>query len=380
MCEIANAGECEDMLPAKAYRAKALREALMERRFGWSSAVLLAAVGCGGAQHRPTASPSGTTTTNATTRTIALPGAPAGGVTLDYLAYDRSHRRVWVPAGNTGSVDVIDVDNGEVRRLDGFVTQDVERHGHKRTVGPSSATVGDGVVFVGNRGDFNVCEFDGASLQKGPCAKLDAMPDGLAYVASTKEVWVTTPRDKSVTVLDAAAPGTLAVKTKISLDGEPEGYAVDDDRGVFYTNLEDKDRTLTLDIKTHQVAKAWLPGCGEDGPKGLALDHARNFLIVACADRVKVLDAGHDGTELSAVPTGDGVDNIDYVEARHAVYAGAGRAAKLTVATVDATGKLTPESVVPTANGARNAVVTDDGVAYLTDAPDGKILVVTLHR
>lgn len=351
----------------------------MERRFVLSAAVLLAAVSCGGAQHRPTARASATTT-NAMTRTIALPGAPAGGVTLDYLAYDRSHRRVWVPAGNTGSVDVVNVDNDEVRRLDGFITQEVERHGHKRTVGPSSATVGEGVVFVGNRGDFSVCGFDGASLQKGACAKLDAMPDGLAYVASTKEVWVTTPRDKSVTVLDARAPGTLAVKTKIPLDGEPEGYAVDDDRGLFYTNLEDKDRTLTIDVKTHRLAKTWLPACGEDGPKGLALDRARNFLIVACADRVKVLDAGHDGTELSAVPTGDGVDNIDYVEARHAVYAGAARAATLTVATVDATGKLTPESVVPTANGARNAVVTDEGVAYLTDSPDGKILVVTLHR
>ena len=29
------------------------------------------------------------------------------------------------------------------------------------------------------------------------------------------------------------------------------------------------------------------------------------------------------------------------------------------------------------ANGARNAVVTEDGVAFLTDAPEGKILVVT---
>ncbi|MCU1277864.1 MAG: methylamine dehydrogenase heavy chain family protein [bacterium] len=203
------------------------------------------------------------------------------------------------------------------------------------------------------------------------------MPDGLAYVESAKEVWVTTPRDKSINIVDVSTPGTLTIKQKISFDGEPEGYAVDDARGIFYTNLEDKDRTLSIDIKSKQIVKTWLPSCGEDGPKGLALDHAANFLFVACADKVKVLDAGHDGKELSLLATGDGVDNIDYVEARRELFVGAGRAARLTVASVDAQGKLTAAAVVTTSNGARNPVASDDGTAYLTDSPEGKILVVT---
>jgi hypothetical protein len=189
---------------------------------------------------------------------------------------------------------------------------------------------------------------------------------------------VTTPRAKSIVILDAASPNALTVKGKIDFAGEPEGFVVDEARGVFYTNLEDKDRTLAIDIATRQIAHTWMPGCGEDGPKGLALDRALNFLFVACADRTKVLDAGHDGKELSSLATGDGVDNIDYIEARHELYAGAGRAAKLTVATVDAKGKLTASASVATAKGARNAVVTDEGVAYLTDSAGGKILIVTL--
>ena len=339
--------------------------------------LLLSLIGCGTAgQHPPAAMPA-----TKALHAIALPGAPAqGGVLLDYIAYDRGHRRVWIPAGNTGSVDVINVDTGELTRIEGFATSELERHGHKRTVGPSAAAVGDGVVYVGNRGDSTVCAVDAATLQKGACAKIDSMPDGLAYVASAKEVWVTTPRDQSITVLDASAPGALPVKTKMSFEGEPEGFVVDDERGLFYTNLEDKDRTLAIDIKTHRVGKTWLPACGEDGPKGLALDRGRNFLLVACADRVKVLDAGHDGKELSAIVTGDGVDNIDYLEARHAVYAAAARAAKLTVAVVDAAGTLKSEAVVPTAAGARNAVVTEDGVAYLTDGPDARILVIAPPR
>jgi hypothetical protein len=109
----------------------------------------------------------------------------------------------------------------------------------------------------------------------------------------------------------------------------------------------------------------------------LALDHALGFLLVACADKVKVLDVGHEGKILSSVDTGDGVNNIDYLEARHELYAGAARAAKLTVAALDPHGKLSAKAVVDTAKGARNAVVTDDGVAYLTDSPEGKILAVT---
>jgi hypothetical protein len=307
---------------------------------------------------------------------IALPGAPAEGVFMDYLAYDRAHHRVWVPAGNTASVDVLDVTSDRVARVDGFPTAEVERRATKRTVGPSSATVGDGVVYVGNRGDSSVCAVDAESLQVGPCVKLDSSPDGLAYVATTQEVWATTPRDKSIVVLDTSAAGALKWKAKISLDGQPEGFAVDDGRRVFYTNLEDKDRTLTIDVKSRRVTRTWPSGCGEDGPKGLALDHGLDFLFVACRDRVMVFDAGHDGKRLSTIDVGDGVDNIDYVEHRHELYAAAARAATLTIARLDPQGGLTPIASVATVAGARNAVATDEGTAYLTDSSGGKILIV----
>jgi len=237
-------------------------------------------------------------------------------------------------------------------------TAQVERRGLKRTVGPSSATVGEGVIYVGNRGDSSVCAVGAESLHVGPCVRLESLPDALAYVAATREVWVTTPRDKSITVIDAASAGTLTRTAKINLDGEPEGFAVDDERGVFYTNLEDKDRTLSINTRSRRVTRAWTSGCGEDGPKGLALDHGLDFLFVACRDRVMVLDAGHEGKLLSTTDVGDGIDNIDYVERRHELYAAAARAATLTIARLDPRGRLTPLAIVATVSGARNAVAT----------------------
>jgi len=309
-------------------------------------------------------------------RSVALPGAPSGGVLMDYLAYDRVHQRVWVPAGNTGSVDVVDTASGRVTQIVGFATAEVERRGVKRTVGPSSATVGDGVVFIGNRADSSICAVNAVSLDKAGCITLDSTPDGLAYVAATREVWVTTPRTRSVTILDATA-GALTNRKSMTVDGAPEGYAVDSARGIFYTNLEDKDRTLAIDIKSLQITQTWLPGCGEDGPKGIAVDTELDCLFVACSDHVVLLDAGRGGATLARLDTGAGVDNIDYVPKRRELYVAAAKAAKLTIVRLDDRRTLAPLAVVATATGARNAVATDEGVAYLTDSPDGRLLVVS---
>src|SRR5262249_14480827 len=95
---------------------------------------------------------------------INLPGA-TGAVHLDYFAYDRATGKLWVPASNTGSVDVIDGETGTVSQITGFPTGEIERPGRKITVGPTAASIGDGVVYIGNRGDATLCSIDVHTLQ-----------------------------------------------------------------------------------------------------------------------------------------------------------------------------------------------------------------------
>jgi DNA-binding beta-propeller fold protein YncE len=311
---------------------------------------------------------------------LPMPGATAAGVTMDYIAFDPATRFLWAPAGNTGSVVVIETASGSLKQIPGFVTAEMGSGERKRVVGPSSVTVGDGIVYVGNRGDSTVCGFDARSLAKGACRKLDSMPDGLAYVAGRKEVWVTTPRDKSVRVLDGK---TLDEKAKLTFEGNPEGFAVDGKRGRFYTNLEDKDVTLAIDLATHKTLVTWKPSCGEEGPHGLRVDPEAGHLFVACSARVEVLDAARAGEVLSSVDTGDGVDDIDYAPATHLLYAGAARAGQLTIAKVDPHGKLSVEARVPTHAGARNPAATDKGVVYLAHSAFGgltDLVVVTPEK
>src|SRR5437899_7939762 len=108
--------------------------------------------------------------TNYELKPINLPGA-TGAVALDYFAYDRATGKLWVPASNTGSVDVIDEATGAISQVTGFATGEIERRGRKITVGPTSASVGDGVIYIGNRGDATLCVIDAKSL-----ARLDCVP------------------------------------------------------------------------------------------------------------------------------------------------------------------------------------------------------------
>jgi len=304
---------------------------------------------------------------------IALPGAGPGGVSLDYLAFDPATGLVWLPAGPTGSVDVIDTATRRLTRIEGFPTREVERNGNKRLIGPSSVAIGGGVVYIGSRADSSICAMDPRPPGRRTCGTVDSSVDGLAYVAPTDELWVTTPRDKSIRILDGK---TLAQKARLAFDGDPEGYAVDATRGRFYTNLEDKDVTLAIDLASHETVATWHPGCGEDGPHGLRLAEPDGLLFVACSAKTETLDVGHGGAVISAVDTGDGTDDLEYVAATRTLYIPSGRAGTLTIAAVDAKGGLTLADTVATQRGARNAAVDAHGVVYVADGPTSELLVV----
>lgn len=302
--------------------------------------------------------------------TLTLPDHDQGNITMDYIAYDAKTRYVWVPAINIGSVYVVDTSNESVREISGFATRELEVQGRKRNQGPSGVSIGDGVVYIGDRADSSVCAIDEKTLVRKNCGHIDSTPDGVVYVEPTKEVWVTAPGDNSVRILDGQ---TLSQKEKLTFEGRPEGYAVDAKRGRLYMNYEDKDLTTAIDLKTHKTVAKWHSSCGEDGPHGLSLDQDAGYLFVACSTRVEVLDVGHDGEQLSSINTGDGVDDLNYSPATHMLYVGAAKDARLTVAKADKAGKLSQVAAVPTHQGARNGVVTKDSTVYLAHSQLGKL-------
>src|SRR5580693_6553969 len=80
-------------------------------------------------------------------RSLPLPDNNLGDVSMDYIAYDPGTNSVWVPGGNTGAVDVVDVATDKVRQIPGFPTKEVETRDGKRVFGPTAASIGAGVVY-----------------------------------------------------------------------------------------------------------------------------------------------------------------------------------------------------------------------------------------
>ena len=330
-----------------------------------------------------------TAASNYELKPLSLPGA-TGVVALDYFARDPSTGRVWVPASNTGNVDVIDESSDAVSQVTGFKTGEVELRGRKVTLGPTAVSIGDGVVYIGNRGDSTLCIVDANTLERRECLPVApasagpaAAPDGVVYVAATRELWITTgapplgisSADKSIQVFDASDPPHLKLKLKIPLDGSAEGYAVDNQRGLFYTNVEETGNTVAIDVRTHKVVAKWNAGSRE--LQGLALDNARGFLFVACGDHVVSLDVGHDGKITDSIGTGAGLDNIDYSPDLKVLYAAASLAATLTIAEVDDKGKFRLKATIPTVKGARGGVAAKGETAYLIDPAEGRMLKLT---
>lgn len=322
-------------------------------------------------------------------RAISLTGTETF-VTLDYFAWDPVHHRLWVPAGNQESVVVIDGESGRVTTLRGYPSAEFTLGGRRGRLGPSSATVGDHVMFVGSRGNSSIYVIDSATLERGPSLRIAPIsagwagaPDGISYVGSTKELWVTrgapplgiASSDGSLTVLDASDPYALREKTKVPLGASAEGYAYDEARGLFFTNLRETAETVAVSLQDHRIVSRWKSGCDE--PRGLAMDAPRGFLLVACSGRVVSLDVKHDGAVVGSIDTGDGLDNIDYSTSARTLYAAASKAGTLTIARVDDSGALVSLAVIPTAQGARGVVAGDDGTAYVADPRNGRILVVT---
>ena len=60
-------------------------------------------------------------------RTLPLPDDGTGDVSMDYIAFDPTTNSLWVPAGNTGAVDVVDVASSKVRRLQNLPTAQTKR-------------------------------------------------------------------------------------------------------------------------------------------------------------------------------------------------------------------------------------------------------------
>jgi hypothetical protein len=333
-----------------------------------SLAILLALGSCNGHQ---AAAPAYASSSLAPT-TIQLPGGE-GGIGLDDLRYSPSLGKLLVPGGRTGKLDLVDPVSGAVTSIEGFAAKESYAGGHGD--GTTSVDEGAGLLFAIDRTSMQVLVLDPSSQTRVSAAALAAGPDYVRYVAATRELWVTQPAADQIEVfrLPAGARPVPEPAGVIAVAGGPESLVVDGQRGFAYTHLWN-GATVAIDLRKRSIEARWPNGCS--GSRGIALDEARGWLFVGCAEgRATVIDV-HDGKLLSSAPTGAGVDIIDYDPQRGHLYVPGGTAGTLTILGVSAQGVLGVLGTYPVAQGSHCVTTDGNGRVFVGDPEGGRLLVI----
>ena len=213
----------------------------------------------------------------------------------DYLTMDSAARRLYV-SHNTHVV-VVDPDAGKVV---GDIPDTPGVHGIALVPALNRG-------FISNGRGNNVTIFDMKTLKTISQPATGMNPDDITYEPKSGRVFTFNGRSNDATVIDAK---TGMVVATIPLGGKPE-FAVADDRGHVYDNLEDKSEVVEIDAAKATVTKRYsLAPC--DGPSGLAIDLKKRRLFSVCSNRVMAISDPDAGKVLASPAIGAGSDGVSF--------------------------------------------------------------------
>ena len=253
----------------------------------------------------------------------------------DCLIFDSRTHRLYV--SRSTHVMVVDADSGKV-------VGDI----------PNTAGVHDialvnelGKGFTSNGRESTVTVFDLKTLKPLKQIPVGKNPDIIIYDPASKRVFSFNGASNDATAID---PRSETVAGTIALDGRPE-FAVADERGHVFVNLEDKSQVVKFDSRNLKVEARWPLSPGEE-PTGLALDRKHSRLFVACANKLMVVMNADDGKVLTALPIGSSVDGAEFDPKTDLAFSPNGDGT-LTVIHEDTPEKFSVLANVATQKGAR---------------------------
>jgi DNA-binding beta-propeller fold protein YncE len=225
----------------------------------------------------------------------------------DYLTLDPDARRLYISRAT--HVIVFDVDSGKTL---GDIPDTPGVHGIALASG-----LGRGFTSNGREGTVSI--FDLKTLKTLNKVKVGDNPDAILYDPATKRVFTFNGKSNDATAIDAEK-GTVV--GTIKLEGKPE-FAVTDEKGRVFVNLEDKSQLLALDPDKLTVKSRWpLAPCEE--PSGLAMDRKNRRLFAGCDNKVMAIVDADSGKVITMLPIGGGVDATAYDDETKLAFASCG--------------------------------------------------------
>lgn len=270
----------------------------------------------------------------------------------DLLKLDASTRRLYITRGT--HVIVIDADTGAAV---GDIPDTPGVHG--------VALAGDlGRGFTSNGRENTVTIFDLQTLKPITKVGVGENPDTVQYDPATKHVFTFNGRSNDATVIDPVKASVIAT---IKLGGKPE-FAIPDDHGEIFVNMEDTSEIVAIDSVKMEVKARWpLAPC--QSPTGLVMDGKNRRLFAGCANQLMAVVDADSGKVITTLPIGRGVDGTKFEDGLAFASCGEGM---LSIIKEDSPDKFRVLDNVPTAPGARTlAVDKKNNNIYLVTAKFG---------
>jgi DNA-binding beta-propeller fold protein YncE len=253
----------------------------------------------------------------------------------DYLTFDAKARRLYI--SRSTHVMVVDADSGA---LVGDIPNTAGVHG--------IAIVSDlNKGFTSNGRDSTVTVFDLKTLKPLKQIPVGKNPDAIIYDPASKRVFAFNGASQDATAID---PQSETVAGTIALEGRPE-FAVADEAGHVFVNLEDKSTIAELDSRKLAVMARWPLSPGEE-PSGLAFDRKHRRLFSVCSNKMMVVMDADNGKVLTTLPIGGGVDASGFDPETGLAFSSNGEGT-LTVIHEDSPEKFSVVETVATQRGAR---------------------------
>ena len=272
----------------------------------------------------------------------------------DYLTFDAKTGRLFI--SRSTHVMVVDAEKGTVL---GDIPDTQGVHG--------VALVEEfGKGYTSNGRASSVTVFDLKTLKILKQIPVGKNPDAILYDPSSKRVFTMNGASNDATAIDAK---TDTVAGAIPLEGRPE-FAVSDERGHVFVNLEDKSSVVEFDPSKLAVLARW-PVAPAEEPSGLAIDRKHARLFSTGANKTLVILDASTGKVITTLPIGGGVDGAMFDPDTNLAFSSNGDGT-LTVIREDSPDKFTVVENVTTQRGARTlALDTKTHRVYLVTAEFG---------
>jgi YVTN family beta-propeller protein len=205
--------------------------------------------------------------------------------------------------------------------------------------------------FISNGKVDTATIFDLNTLKVLGQVKTGTNPDAILYDPATKRVFTFNGRSNDATVIDATSATVLGT---IALGGKPE-FAVADDKGKVYVNIEDTSEVVEIDSRELVVIKrSSLKPCEE--PTGMAVDTEHHRVFTGCHSKVMAILDTETGKMIACVPIGEGVDGNGFDRGTGLAFSSNGDGT-LTVVREASPGKFEVAQTVTTQRGSRTMAI-----------------------